>query len=118
MVLSWSPIYDDVVELASIDDSHTLEVTCQVECPACGPQIQRVRPELSCGEMPGAHSKFVDSCIRASQTACDATHLVHPTKLISGGPGDESFAAGLPCVNWYYHALTAVHLLWTRPQLS
>ena len=54
MVLSWSPIYDDVVELASIDDSHTLEVTCQVECPVCGPQIQRVRPELSCGEMPGA----------------------------------------------------------------
>jgi hypothetical protein len=54
MVLSWSPIYDDVVELASVDDSHTLEVTCQVECPKCGPQIQRVKPELTGGELPGA----------------------------------------------------------------
>jgi hypothetical protein len=54
MVLSWSPIYDDVVELASVDDSHTLEVTCRVECPRCGPHIQKVKPELGAGEIPGA----------------------------------------------------------------
>jgi hypothetical protein len=54
MVLSWSPIYDDVLELASVDDSHTLDFTCRVECPTCGPHIQRVKPELAGGEVPGA----------------------------------------------------------------
>jgi hypothetical protein len=53
MVLSWSPIFDDAVELASVDDSHTLEVTCRIECPTCGPHIQRVKP-MADGEVPGA----------------------------------------------------------------
>ncbi len=54
IVLSWSPIYDDVLELASFDDSHTLDVTCQIECPRCGPNIQRVKPSPIDDELPGA----------------------------------------------------------------
>jgi len=44
IVLGWSPIYDDAVELASVDDSHSLDISCRVECPSCGPRFQQVKP--------------------------------------------------------------------------
>jgi hypothetical protein len=46
IVLSWSPIYDDAAALTSVDDSHSLEISCKIECPACGTRIQSVRPTL------------------------------------------------------------------------
>jgi hypothetical protein len=49
IVLSWSPIYDDAAELPSVDDSHSLEISCKVDCPACGTRIQSVRPMLDGG---------------------------------------------------------------------
>ena len=44
LVLSWSPIYDDAVELWKLDDSKTLLVSCKIDCAQCGPRIQNVRP--------------------------------------------------------------------------
>jgi hypothetical protein len=44
LVLSWSPIYDDAVELGKLDDSKTLFVSCKIDCAQCGPRIQNVRP--------------------------------------------------------------------------
>jgi hypothetical protein len=53
IVLGWSPIYDDATELALADDSHTLEITCKIDCPHCGPRIQRVKPSQA-GAAPNA----------------------------------------------------------------
>jgi hypothetical protein len=44
IVLSWSPIFDDAAELSSVDDSHTLAITCKVDCPTCGTRTQQVDP--------------------------------------------------------------------------
>jgi hypothetical protein len=44
LVLSWSPLYDDAVELPAADDSGTLDFTCKTDCPTCGTRIQRVKP--------------------------------------------------------------------------
>jgi hypothetical protein len=49
LVLSWSPIYDDATELAAMDDSKTLFVSCKIECPTCGTRIQSTRP-MSVGD--------------------------------------------------------------------
>jgi hypothetical protein len=43
-VLSWSPVYKDVVSLAELDDSKTLRLSCKIDCPKCGPGIQSIRP--------------------------------------------------------------------------
>jgi hypothetical protein len=47
IVLSWSPIYDDAAELLSLDDSHTLQISCKIDCPQCGTLIQSVKPSAS-----------------------------------------------------------------------
>jgi hypothetical protein len=43
-VLSWSPVYEDTLALAELDDSKTLLLTCKIDCPRCGPRIQVTRP--------------------------------------------------------------------------
>ena len=44
VVLSWSPIFDDAAALELLDDSHTLEISCKIDCPKCGTSIKSVNP--------------------------------------------------------------------------
>ena len=44
IVIDWAPIFEDAVELAEADDSHSLEISCKVDCPTCGTHIQTVAP--------------------------------------------------------------------------
>lgn len=47
IVLSWSPVYEDAAsQLIEVDDSHSLEISCTIDCPACGTRIQNVRPTV------------------------------------------------------------------------
>jgi hypothetical protein len=44
IVLSWAPVYEDLVQLTEADDSHSLEIDCKIDCPTCGTRIQSVAP--------------------------------------------------------------------------
>jgi len=44
IVLSWAPVYEDVVQLTEVDDSHSLAIDCKIDCPRCGTRIQSVVP--------------------------------------------------------------------------
>lgn len=44
IVLSWAPVFEDSVQLALADDSHSLEISCKIDCPVCGTRIQNVVP--------------------------------------------------------------------------
>jgi hypothetical protein len=44
IVIDWAPIFEDAVELAEADDSHSLEISCKIDCPMCGTHIQTVAP--------------------------------------------------------------------------
>jgi len=46
IVLSWAPVYDDVTELNAVDESHSLEISCKIDCPMCGTRIQNIAPAV------------------------------------------------------------------------
>ena len=47
IIIDWASIFDDAVQLAEADESHSLEITCKIDCPTCGTHIQSVMPAKS-----------------------------------------------------------------------
>jgi hypothetical protein len=44
VVLSWSPVRDDIAEQAALDDSDTAFVFYKIDCATCGTRIQSTVP--------------------------------------------------------------------------
>ena len=44
VVLSWSPVQDDIIEHAALDDSDTMFVFYKIDCATCGTRIQSTVP--------------------------------------------------------------------------
>ena len=44
VVLGWAPIFENAASLESLDESHTLEISCKIDCPKCGTRIKNLKP--------------------------------------------------------------------------